>query len=143
MTTTGGASHTHFAPLSEDRCQELLGQHTVGRVGLEAPDGPLILPVNYRYWTGRVVFRTSPYGPLAALVRRTPVAFEIDGIDESSTCGWSVLVRGTTAAVTTDHELGELWRTGPQPWAEGTRNLLITVESRTITGRLVRGPFSG
>ena len=37
--------------------------------------------VNYALHVGAVVFRTTPYGPLSVLVRRTPVAFEVDHID--------------------------------------------------------------
>lgn len=76
-----------FAELSETECKELLAQHTVGRIGFMAGEGPQILPVNYQYRTGRVIFRTSPYGPLAGLVRRTSVAFEIDAIDEQDKSG--------------------------------------------------------
>jgi hypothetical protein len=73
-----------FGELSEAECKQLLAQHTAGRVGFMVGDGPQILPVTYQYRTGSVIFRTSPYGPLAGLVRRTSVAFEIDGIDEQN-----------------------------------------------------------
>lgn len=63
------------------------------------PDGPLILPVTYQFRNGSVIFRTSPVGPLAGLVRRTNVAFEIDGFDEETKSGWSVLIRGFAEAV--------------------------------------------
>jgi nitroimidazol reductase NimA-like FMN-containing flavoprotein (pyridoxamine 5'-phosphate oxidase superfamily) len=74
----------NFAELSEAECKQLLAQHAAGRVGFMAPEGPQILPVTYQYRTGSVIFRTSPYGPLAGLLRRTSVAFEIDGIDEQN-----------------------------------------------------------
>ena len=53
-----------FAELSEADCKELLAQHTAGRIGFMAGDGPQILPVTYQYRNGSVVFRTSPAGPL-------------------------------------------------------------------------------
>jgi uncharacterized protein len=88
-----------FAELSEADCKELLAQHSAGRIGFMAGDGPQILPVTYQYRNGNVVFRTSPAGPLAELVRRTSVAFQIDSIDEQSKSGWSVLVLGFAEAM--------------------------------------------
>ena len=74
----GRPSTGNFGELSEAECKQLLTQHTAGRVGFMAAEGPQILPVTYQYRAGSVIFRTSPYGPLAGLVRRTSVAFEID-----------------------------------------------------------------
>lgn len=127
-----------FGELSEAECKELLAQHTAGRVGFMVGDGPQILPVTYQYRTGSVIFRTSPYGPLAGLVRRTSVAFEIDGIDEHNKSGWSVLVQGFAEAMAHDYLLTSAWETGPVPWADGVRNLFIEIKPRKISGRAVR-----
>jgi nitroimidazol reductase NimA-like FMN-containing flavoprotein (pyridoxamine 5'-phosphate oxidase superfamily) len=126
-----------FTELSEAACKELLEQHTAGRVGFNAPEGPQILPVTYQYRNGIVIFRTSPVGVLSGLVRRTSVAFEIDEIDEKKHTGWSVLVLGFAQAMTHDYLLTSAWETGPVPWAEGTRNLFIEITPRTISGRSV------
>jgi len=126
-----------FAELSEAECQELLAQHTAGRVGFMAPDGPQILPVTYQYRNGDVIFRTSPAGPLSGLVRRTSVAFEIDDIDEQNKSGWSVLVLGFAEAIAHNYLLTSAWETGPVPWADGVRNLFIEIKPRKISGRSV------
>jgi uncharacterized protein len=126
--------------LSEADCKELLAQHTAGRVGFMAGDGPQILPVTYQYRNGSVIFRTSPVGPLAGLVRRTSVAFEIDSIDEQHKSGWSVLVLGFAEALAHDHLLASVWETGPVPWADGVRNLFIEIKPRKISGRAVGPP---
>ena len=89
------------------------------------------------------MFRTSPYGMLSELRRRTAVAFEVDGIDEPTETGWDVLGRGFAEAVTGDYPLTQLWRSGPSPWAAGTRNLFIAITLTSLTGRIVRGPFAG
>ena len=133
---------SHFRELTRSECEERLQEHVVGRVGFCGAAGPLILPVNYRIHTGQVVFRTSAYGPLAELRRRTPVAFEIDGIDEPAETGWDVLGRGTAEAVMHDHLLTELWGSGPIPWAKGTRNMFIAITLTSLTGRVIRGPFA-
>lgn len=128
----------NFRVLSETDCQELPAQHTAGRVGFLAPDGPQILPVTYQYRSGSVIFRTSPFGPMAGLARRTSVAFEIDTFDEQNKSGWSVLVVGFAEAMTHGRLLTSAWETGPVPWADGARNLLIEVKPRKISGRAVR-----
>jgi hypothetical protein len=130
-----------FTVLSETKCKELLGKHTAGRVGFLAPDGPQILPVTYQYRSNTVVFRTSTAGPMAGLVRRTSVAFEIDTIDERNKSGWSVLVAGFAEALTHGRLLTSVWQTGPAPWADGTRTLVIEITPRKITGRSV-GPVT-
>jgi len=127
-----------FAELSEAECQELLAQHTAGRVGFMAPEGPQILPVTYQYRNGSVIFRTSPVGALSGLVRRTSVAFEIDDIDEQNKSGWSVLVLGFAEAMAHNYLLTSAWETGPVPWADGVRNLFIEIKPRKISGRSVR-----
>jgi nitroimidazol reductase NimA-like FMN-containing flavoprotein (pyridoxamine 5'-phosphate oxidase superfamily) len=129
----------NFTALSESECKELLAQQTAGRVGFTAPDGPLILPVTYQYRNGSVIFRTSPVGPLAGLVRRTSVAFEIDGFDEETKSGWSVLIRGFAEAVPHNYLLTSAWESGPVPWAEGIRNVFIEIKPHKISGRAVQG----
>ena len=129
-----------FAELSEADCKELLAQHSAGRIGFLAGDGPQILPVTYQYRNGSVVFRTSPAGPLAELVRRTSVAFEIDSIDEKSKSGWSVLVLGFAEAIAHNYLLTSAWESGPVPWADGVRNLFIEIKPRKISGRAVGRP---
>ena len=129
-----------LAELPEANCKELLAQHTAGRVAFMAGDGPQILPVTYQYRNGTVIFRTSPFGPLAGLVRRTSVAFEIDSIDEQHKSGWSVLVLGFAEALAHDYLLTSAWETGPVPWADGVRNLFIEIKPRKISGRTVGQP---
>ena len=130
----------HFAELTLAECEKLLAEHKAGRVGLNAPAGPQILPVTYAYYAKTIVFRTSPYGVLSSLGRHTRVAFEIDNIDEERESGWSVLVLGSAERVTREYTLTSLWKDGPVPWAEGTRNLFIMITPETITGRAVRLP---
>jgi uncharacterized protein len=137
------SSTSNFAELSEAECKEILAQHTAGRVGFTAADGPQILPVTYQYRNGSVVFRTSPVGVLSGLVRRTSVAFEIDGIDEQNKSGWSVLVLGFAEAMAHNYLLASAWETGPVPWADGIRNLFIEIKPRKISGRTVRARSGG
>ena len=139
MTRVEGSAG-HFAELTLAECERLLAEHKAGRVGLNAPAGPQILPVTYTYHAKTIVFRTSPYGVLSSLDRHTRVAFEIDDIDDERESGWSVLVLGSAERVTREHALTSLWTDGPVPWADGTRNLFIMITPETITGRTVGPP---
>jgi len=141
-TTTQDDSSSHFEEIPREECQRLLGAQSTGRVAWNSPDGPQVLPVSYRLYIDDIVFRTSPYGVLAQLVKPTEVAFEIDDIDQAHGVGWSVLVRGRAKAVVAPHELASLWtKPGAVPWAPGTRNVWIAISAHTITGRRLKAPF--
>lgn len=132
-----------FRELSEARCRELLADHTVGRVAWNAPGCPQVLPVSYAIDGNDIVFRTSPYGSLAQLRSRSNVAFEIDDIDTEHGTGWSVLVRGSAQATSQSRHLERLWSSeAAVPWAAGSRNLVIAITPQTLTGRVVRRPWS-
>ena len=89
----------------------------------------------------RVVFRTSPYGALRDLSHPTEVAFEIDHVDEAAGTGWSVVVEGRAEGVVNPVELAAVWaRPDLDPWAPGTRSLVVAITSRSTTGRVVRAP---
>jgi len=94
--------------------------------------------VTYQFRNGSVIFRTSPVGPLAGLVRRTNVAFEIDGFDEETKSGRSVLrIRRSGPSQLPAHT--SAWESGPVPWAEGIRNVFIKIKPHKISGRAVQG----
>jgi nitroimidazol reductase NimA-like FMN-containing flavoprotein (pyridoxamine 5'-phosphate oxidase superfamily) len=134
---------SHFTEIPREQCVELLRSHSIGRVGWNSFDGPEVLPVTYAFYTGRVVFRTSPSGVLSRLVRRSNVAFEIDHIDHTTSSGWDVVVRGFAERVTEAYDLIELWKSDDLvPWATGTRNLFIGITPWSITGRRVKAPFA-
>lgn len=115
----------------------------MGRVSWSAGGQQHILPVSYAMNAGNVVFRTSPYGALAQLLRPTNVAFEIDQVDEAAQTGWSVVVQGRAEGVDLPQELAMLWaRSDIVPWAPGTRNVFVAIEPQTISGRTVAAPFA-
>ncbi len=129
-------SRQEFAPISPDRCRELLKSQIIGRVAWQAADGPQILPVTYAWHHGTIIFRTSPYGVLSELVRPTDVALEIDELDQENRQGWSVVVQGRAQGVAEPDQLVRMWTVGGVvPWASGIRNVFIQIRPRRITGR--------
>jgi len=123
---------SHLRDLSLEECQRLLESQQIGRIGFTDPAGPVVLPVNYTMVEGCVVLATSPYGSLASHASSAAVAFEVDAIDEFTESGWSVLVRGKMSVV----ERQELRDVDlPQPWAEGTRTMILKISEAEISGR--------
>jgi nitroimidazol reductase NimA-like FMN-containing flavoprotein (pyridoxamine 5'-phosphate oxidase superfamily) len=122
--------------LSPHRCQELLEASHVGRIGWNGVHGPQIFPVSYVVHDDQIVFRTSSMGVLSELTRRTPVVFEIDGLDLDQNAGWSVLVRGRSGGIASPAQLVTLWTVdGPTPWGDGIRNVFVGITAEQLTGR--------
>jgi len=132
MTVRESWFPSHLKDMSREECQHLLRSEQVGRIAFTDPAGPVVLPVNYVMVDDCVVVATSPYSSLARHATRTPVAFEIDAIDEFTESGWSVLVRGETSVVERQ-ELSDVEL--PQPWAEGIRTLILKISPTEISGR--------
>ncbi|GAA3711261.1 pyridoxamine 5'-phosphate oxidase family protein [Microlunatus aurantiacus] len=130
--------------LDDARCRQLLESHDMGRVAWSAADGPQLFPVSYLWWDGRILFRTSPYGLLSELVRRTAVVFEVDEIDDVHRRGWSVIVRGRASGIASPdaaHRTAVLGGAGP--WGGGDRNLVIAIAPMEVTGREFRPADDG
>ena len=122
--------------LSDAECRQLLAGHHVGRLGVVIEGQPLVLPVNYVFDGARIAIRSDPGTKLTASTL-AKVSFEIDGIDEESRGGWSVLVQGHAFDVTEAlDEISEMVRRLPvDPWASGDKAAWIRIEPRLITGR--------
>lgn len=111
----------------------LLAAKQVGRMAFVSDGRPMILPMNFTLTEDRIVFRTFAHGSLARAVD-TPVAFEVDDIDDFLEAGWSVVVSGT-AELLSEAELARLSDHAPDPWAEGPRTLFISIPIDQVSGR--------
>ena len=132
MSTEEGESLARVEELAEEECWELLGTKRVGRVAHNDPEGPVVVPVNYVFHDGFVLFRISPYSRLADRLRDGAASFQVDHVDEEARTGWSVLVRGH-AARAKGWELPEAG-SRPTPWAEGGRNLHVRLSPHHVSG---------
>ena len=129
--------HPHLDVLSREECELHLAGGGVGRFVFLAPQGPIALPVNFRFLDGDVLFRTRPRGTLAAAAGTT-VSLEVDQIDEAMSEGWSVLVVGHARLVDDPTELRRAADLGIEPWPGGHREALMRIETETISGRRIR-----
>jgi nitroimidazol reductase NimA-like FMN-containing flavoprotein (pyridoxamine 5'-phosphate oxidase superfamily) len=105
-------------------------------------DGEIaVLPVNHTLEGVDVCFRTLGNSKVQAAVDRERVAFEVDGYDESTKDGWSVLVQGTAIIVADPDEVRRLDSIARKPWVPGDPSEMtwIRVSTQAVTGRaLVR-----
>jgi uncharacterized protein len=131
MTSTWTRVDTLDVPES----MRLLESVRWGRCAWSGPEGPRILPVNYTVLEGHVFFRTSLYGSLADAASGNALALEADELDERLSSGWSVVVLGRAEQVEDAAEAASLFRHLPQPWAPGSRPVLVRIVPAQVTGR--------
>jgi uncharacterized protein len=126
--------------LTKDECFRLLAGTHLGRVVLVDDRGPIALPVNFVLDQHTVLFRTDEGTKLDVAVRRGRVAFEIDGVDEATRTGWSVLVRGEAAEITEPDQVARVLRLPLYPWAPGAKGHYIRILPTLLTGRRIALP---
>ena len=121
--------------LDESDCMRLLASVNWGRFAWSGIAGPRILPVNYSVVDDHVFLRTNLYGSLADAASGTAVALEADELDDRLTSGWSVVVLGRAEQVRDPAEIATIFRHVRQPWAPGSRPLLVRIVPSQVTGR--------
>ena len=121
--------------LEPAECMALLSSVRYGRVGWSGTLGPQVLPVNHRVLDGAVVFRTKLYSALADGTREGMAAFEADELEDRMQSGWSVLVVGRSEHLEDPAEIREVFQRMDEPWAPGSRQLLVRIAPEQVTGR--------
>jgi nitroimidazol reductase NimA-like FMN-containing flavoprotein (pyridoxamine 5'-phosphate oxidase superfamily) len=123
--------------LNSDECLDLLHTQVVGRLAVVADHEPHIFPVNYVMDGQIVAIRTAEGMKLDHSVRSTRVAFEIDGYDEATRSGWSVVVRGRAEEVLRAADRQRLAALDLRPWAAGDKDNWLIVRPERISGRRI------
>ena len=126
--------------LTRGECFSLLARQHLGRVVLVDDRGPLALPVNFVLNQYTVLFRTDEGTKLDVASRGARVAFEVDGVDEATRTGWSVLVRGEATEVTDPAELARVRGLRLHPWAPGAKGHYLRILPTSLTGRRIALP---
>jgi nitroimidazol reductase NimA-like FMN-containing flavoprotein (pyridoxamine 5'-phosphate oxidase superfamily) len=128
--------------LDEAESLQLIAHGGIGRIAYESRFGPAVLPVNYQWHDGAIVFRTAQHGALDEDLQtgiaggEYKVAFEIDEIDTARRQGWSVLIQGPAHHVT-EAERDAAIEAGVEPWPAGDRELFVRIIPTHITGRRI------
>jgi uncharacterized protein len=138
---------SELVDLPRSESLRLLAANQFGRLAVALTEGaPVIRPVNYIFDepSQSVVFRTTDGSKLHGVLHAGEAAFEIDGVDEGSRTGWSVIIRGVAEEVTNQTEVRRLDALGVTPWAPGRRRHWVRIRARTVTGRrIVHFPKAG
>ena len=130
---------TGMTVLSVDECMRLLTTHLprIGRVGFVADGKPVILPVNYVFFEGSVIFRTDAGAKLSAAAGGEYVAFEVDEVDLAWREGWSIVVQGRAEEVLDPVEVERLDALPLRPWGPGDKPSFVRIMSTEISGRRI------
>ena len=128
--------------LDEAESLQLIAHGGIGRIAYESRFGPAVLPVNYQWHNGAIVFRTARHGALDEDLQtgiaggEYKVAFEIYEIDTARRQGWSVLIQGPAHHVS-EAERDAAIEAGVEPWPAGDRELFVRIIPTHITGRRI------
>jgi nitroimidazol reductase NimA-like FMN-containing flavoprotein (pyridoxamine 5'-phosphate oxidase superfamily) len=130
--------------IDEAESLQLIAHGGIGRIAYQGRYGPAVLPVNYKWHDGAIVFRTARHSALDEDLQtgiaggEYKVAFEIDDIDTAGRQGWSVLIQGPAHHVSESEREGAI-EAGVEPWPAGDRELFVRIVPTHITGRRI-GP---
>ena len=130
--------------LDEAESLRLIAPGGIGRIAYTSRFGPAVLPVNYKWHDGAIVFRTARHSALDEDLQTGIaggdylVAFEIDEIDVSGRQGWSVLIQGPAHHVAAETERQAAAAAGVQPWPAGERELFLRIVPNRVTGRRIK-----
>jgi uncharacterized protein len=125
--------------LTTAESERLLKTSDLGRVAAVIDGHPEIVPVNYAFDKGIVVFRLAT-GEALIRALSTRVAFEVDRLDSAQGVAWSVVVKGTAEDLTNsiDKLSDELKRLAVHPYAPGRHSEWVAIYAREISGRRFR-----
>jgi nitroimidazol reductase NimA-like FMN-containing flavoprotein (pyridoxamine 5'-phosphate oxidase superfamily) len=133
--------------LGEAESLRLISQAEIGRIAYQSRFGPAVLPVNFRWHDGAVVFRTTRHSALDEDLQTGItggdyiVAFEVDQIDVPGRQGWSVLVQGPAHHMDSPAEQEAALAAGVESWPAGPKDHFIRITPDRVTGRRVRREF--
>lgn len=128
---------TWLEHLSMPECWEKLASTAVGRVGVLVDSAPEIYPVNFAIHEHTIVFRTDEGSKVRGIDRSPAVCFEVDDLDPDDRTGWSVLVKGRAAEVTSGEDQRAVGELPLESWALGEKAHWIRIRALEVTGRRI------
>jgi nitroimidazol reductase NimA-like FMN-containing flavoprotein (pyridoxamine 5'-phosphate oxidase superfamily) len=122
--------------LTYAECLALLGQASLGRVGVSVGALPVILPVFYALDDQSILLRTVAGTQLDAATKNAVVAFQADAYVPASFSGWSVMAQGVASRVSNPHELRRMSLVSMPSWPtdDGGANM-VRIEIARLSGR--------
>jgi nitroimidazol reductase NimA-like FMN-containing flavoprotein (pyridoxamine 5'-phosphate oxidase superfamily) len=125
--------------LGDGEAWNLLSSVSLGRLVTGFGGQLEIFPVNFVTQRKTVLFRTAEGTKLFTTLMSDQVLFEAD--DHNVAEGWSVIVRGTAAVLSTSEEIQEAERAQLIPWVPTEKLRFVRITPTEITARRFRfGP---
>jgi nitroimidazol reductase NimA-like FMN-containing flavoprotein (pyridoxamine 5'-phosphate oxidase superfamily) len=121
--------------LDREECYRYLASVPVGRIAVVIGGVPEVVPVNFAVLDEDVVVRTGTGLLLGAARGSSLAAFEVDGWDDETRTGWSVLVQGPLTEVVRRDQLALLATLAIRSWAPGARGHVLRLRTTVISGR--------
>lgn len=121
--------------LRRDEWMRLVRTTSVGRLILTEHALPAVHIVEFRWWRGDIVIRTSGPTALEAVSRNRIVAFETDELDTDQQCGWSVTVVGHAQVIGDAPDVMELSDIFARSSAGSRRDYFVRIKTEKVTGR--------
>ena len=131
--------------LSEDACRRRLehaaASSSVGRIAVNGPRSPYVIPVNFTVVEGGIVIRLGT-GWAAFHLDGVAVTFETDQAAASRRSGWSVVVEGVARVVPYD-DVARLGVNLPSPIVSVPGVRVFEIIPFKVTGRAVESDLRG
>lgn len=122
--------------IDEATCRRLLTQERIGRLGLSVGSLPVILPINYVVFDGRIVFRSEDGDKTRAAELGTVACLEVDQFDRFEHSGWSVLATGRLS-IAPPERVATYDRLPVVPWALREQSRFIEMTVELLSGRSI------
>jgi nitroimidazol reductase NimA-like FMN-containing flavoprotein (pyridoxamine 5'-phosphate oxidase superfamily) len=117
--------------LDSAKCRQLLGEGSVGCIGLPTVAAPELRPVNFVFVDDGIVIRTGEGQILEAGRCGHPVSFQLFAIDPVEHTGWSVMVSGKLSELPTNEKTLSL---PLRPWASGKKDRFVRLSPSHVSG---------
>ncbi|HLN41464.1 MAG TPA: pyridoxamine 5'-phosphate oxidase family protein [Acidimicrobiales bacterium] len=124
--------------LGRDECLTRMATQRLGRLGVVVDGVPLVLPMQFAMEGETVVLQTNQ-GAKTLNAPLTSVSFEVDHVDWDKGVGWSVLLQGYGADISSalDQRSEALRSLTVQSWAPPPADRWLKIIPRKITGRVI------
>ncbi len=125
--------------LGRDECLTRMATQRLGRLGVVVDGVPLVLPMQFAMEGETVVLQTNQ-GAKTLNAPLSSVSFEVDQVDWDEGVGWSVLLQGYGADISSalDQRSEALRSLTIQSWAPPPADRWLKIIPRKITGRVIR-----
>lgn len=130
MNTDGGEPPV----FDRAQCLALMRSVPIGRVVYIDRALPAITPVNFVLDGDAVIIRTGSDFALAAALRETVVAFEVDDIDPETLNGWWVTATGRARLLGASVDAAQTARLPLRPWVRMPNAQFIRIQCRYVAG---------